>query len=86
MAVSPSTRAEMRHQLGLRGPIHIVPNGVQAVPASDMPRSPTPAIAVVTRLVPHKRLHLLVEAVPSLLRRWPDLRVDIVGTGPPGPS
>jgi len=36
----------------------------------------------VTRLVPHKRLNLLVEAVPALLARWPDLRVDIAGTGP----
>jgi len=39
-------------------------------------------VAVVTRLVPHKRLHLLVDAVPALLSRWPDLHVDIAGTGP----
>jgi glycosyltransferase involved in cell wall biosynthesis len=82
VAVSPSTRAEMRHQLGLRSPIHIVPNGVQALPASQAAPSPTPVIAVVTRLVPHKRLHLLVAAVPALLRRWPDLRVHIAGDGP----
>jgi hypothetical protein len=37
---------------------------------------------VVTRLVPHKQLHLLVEAVPALLTRWPDLRVEIAGAGP----
>ena len=82
IAVSPSTRAEMRHQLGFRGPVHIVPNGVDQLPPSSVRRSPAPAIAVVTRLVPHKRLHLLLEAVPDLLRRWPDLRVDIAGTGP----
>jgi glycosyltransferase involved in cell wall biosynthesis len=82
VAVSPSTRAEMRGQLGLRGPVHIVPNGIDPLPPSGQPRSETPAIAVVTRLVPHKRLHLLVEAVPDLLRRWPDLHVDIAGTGP----
>jgi glycosyltransferase involved in cell wall biosynthesis len=82
IAVSPSTRAEMRHQLGFRGPVHIVPNGVDQLPPSSVRRSPAPAIAVVTRLVPHKRLHLLVEAVPEILRRWPDLRVDIAGTGP----
>ena len=82
IAVSPSTRAEMRRQLGLRGPIHIVPNGVDPLPPSRVPRSPTPVIAVVTRLVPHKQLHLLVEAVPDLLGRWPDLHVDIAGTGP----
>jgi glycosyltransferase involved in cell wall biosynthesis len=82
VAVSPSTRAEMRHQLGLHGPIHIIPNGVNALPHGRLPRSPAPSIAVVTRLVPHKRLHLLVDAVPALLSRWPDLRVDIAGTGP----
>jgi glycosyltransferase involved in cell wall biosynthesis len=82
VAVSPSTRAEMRHQLGLHGPIHIVPNGVDALPPGRSPRSPAPSIAVVTRLVPHKRLHLLVDAVPALLSRWPDLHVDIAGTGP----
>ena len=81
VAVSPSTRAEMRRQLGFRGPVHIVPNGIDPLPASPAPRSPTPAIAVVTRLVPHKQLHLLVAAVPDLLGRWPDLRVDIAGTG-----
>jgi glycosyltransferase involved in cell wall biosynthesis len=36
----------------------------------------------VTRLVPHKQLHHLVRAVPELLRRWPELHVDIAGTGP----
>jgi glycosyltransferase involved in cell wall biosynthesis len=82
VAVSPSTRAEMRHQLRLREQVHIVPNGIDPLPPSSVPRSLAPAIAVVTRLVPHKRLHLLVAAVPDLLRRWPDLRVDIAGTGP----
>lgn len=82
VAVSPSTRAEMRQQLGITAPIHIVPNGVRAMPPSTVARSPTPEIAVVTRLVPHKRLHLLVEALPSLLRRWPDLHVYIAGDGP----
>ncbi len=82
VAVSTSTRAEMRRQLGLREPVHIVPNGIAALPSSRVARSASPAIAVVTRLVPHKQLHLLVQAVPGLLRRWPDLRVEIAGTGP----
>jgi len=81
VAVSPSTRAEMRHQLGLRRPIHIVPNGVDLRPASSTVRSTSPSIAVVTRIVPHKQLHLLVDAVPELLAQWPGLRVVIAGTG-----
>ena len=50
VAVSPSTRAEMRRQLGLREPVQIVPNGIASLPLSRPPRSPSPAIAVVTRL------------------------------------
>ena len=82
VAVSPSTRAEMRRQLSLREPVQIVPNGINSLPTSRPTCSPTPTIAVVTRLTPHKQLHHLVEAVPDLLRRWPDLHVDIAGTGP----
>ncbi len=82
VAVSPSTRAEMRQQLALREPISIVPNGIEPVPPGGRPGSSGPVIAVVTRLVPHKQLHLLVDAVPELLRRWPDLRVVIAGSGP----
>lgn len=82
VAVSPSTRAEMRGQLRLKRPVHIVPSAFNPLPDSSAQRSPTPTIAVVTRLVPHKQLHHLVEAVPELLRRWPDLHVDIAGTGP----
>lgn len=81
IAVSPSTRAEMRRALGLRGPVHIVPSGLDVPPSSSMERSSRPRIAVVTRLVPHKQLDHLVAIVPDLLLRWPDLRVDIAGTG-----
>jgi glycosyltransferase involved in cell wall biosynthesis len=82
VAVSPSTRAEMRRQLRFRGPISIIPNGIDPLPPGRGQRSPVPLIAVVTRLVPHKQLHLLVEAVPELLRRWPALQVEIAGSGP----
>jgi glycosyltransferase involved in cell wall biosynthesis len=82
VAVSPSTRAEMRNQLGFRMPIHIIPNGIDSLPLGRVPRSQAPVIAVVTRLVPHKQLDHLVAAVPELLGRWPDLRVVIAGAGP----
>ncbi len=82
VAVSPSTRAEMRHELRIRRPIHVVPNGVDVLPPSHRPRSPEPSIALVTRIVPHKQLHLLVDVVPGLLRLWPGLKVHIAGAGP----
>jgi glycosyltransferase involved in cell wall biosynthesis len=80
IAVSPSTRAGVRLRLGLRGPIHIVPNGIEALGAERC-RSVQPTIAIVTRLVPHKRLHLLVQAIADLRERWPDLHLHIGGRG-----
>lgn len=81
VAVSPSSREAMRSQLGFRNPIFVVPNGSPRPLGVRAPRSATPAIAVVSRLTPQKRVHLLVEAVPELLRRFPGLRVDIAGSG-----
>ncbi|MBL7495411.1 glycosyltransferase family 4 protein [Frankia sp. CNm7] len=83
-AVSPSTRDEARAVLRLPGPRFLVPNGVTA-PAGDAPvppRAASPTIVCVGRLVPHKRLHLLLEAIPALAARHPGLVVHLVGSGP----
>lgn len=84
VTVSPSTRRDVRRQLRLRGPIHVVPNGLVEPTVDEPPveRSRTPRIAVTSRLVSHKRFDLLLEALPALLVHWPDLRVDIAGDGP----
>ncbi|MEU8530702.1 glycosyltransferase family 4 protein [Streptomyces sp. NPDC048629] len=86
VVVSPSTREGARRELGFPNPIHIVPNGAPrpAAPADarDLPpRSLTPAVTVISRLVPHKRVDLLVRAVPALRRAYPGIRVDIAGDG-----
>jgi glycosyltransferase involved in cell wall biosynthesis len=82
-AVSPSTRAEAREVLGLAGPRHLVPNGVTPAPTGPRPEpAGAPAIVCVGRLVPHKRLHLLLDAVATLRARWPSLEVHLVGDGP----
>jgi glycosyltransferase involved in cell wall biosynthesis len=82
-AVSPSTRDEALSVLGLTGPRYLVPNGVTAGrPAAGATVSVTPTIVCVGRLVPHKRLHLLIEALPTLVARHPGLVVHLVGDGP----
>ncbi|MFE0698879.1 glycosyltransferase family 4 protein [Streptomyces sp. NPDC058872] len=84
VVVSPSTREGARRELGFGNPIHIVPNGRPAT-GSTAPvgrRSATPALTVVSRLVPQKRVDLVLRAVPALLRRHPELRVDLCGDGP----
>ena len=81
VVVSPSTRQEVRRRLGFTNPIYLVPNGAPAAPTSSAPRTASPSIAVVNRLVPHKQFDLLLRALPSVARRWPDLHVDIAGNG-----
>jgi glycosyltransferase involved in cell wall biosynthesis len=86
IAVSPGTRADVRRRLGLRGPIFVVPNGVRVPESQRLPaRSLTPSIVYLGRLVPHKRLPLLLRAAAELRTRWPDLTVDLVGDGPARP-
>jgi glycosyltransferase involved in cell wall biosynthesis len=81
VAVSPSTRAQMRQQLRFRGHVHIVPCGITVPKAVSFQKSGRPSIAVVTRLVPHKRFDHLIAAVPELLGKWPELRVVVAGDG-----
>ncbi|MCO1660266.1 glycosyltransferase family 4 protein [Pseudonocardia humida] len=82
VAVSPSTREGVRRRLRLRGPIHVVPNGIDTTPPIRSPRDPEPTIAVVSRLVPHKRVDLLLGQLVPVAAAIPRLRVDIVGDGP----
>ncbi|MCA2225460.1 glycosyltransferase family 4 protein [Nonomuraea aurantiaca] len=82
VAVSPSTVSAMRERLGWVGPIHIVPNGVNISTDGDFPRSRTPRLVCVGRLVAHKRVDLLLDAVGQLRKQWPDLTVDVIGRGP----
>ncbi|QKW09734.1 glycosyltransferase family 4 protein [Streptomyces sp. NA04227] len=86
VVVSPSTLEGTRRELGFHNPIYIVPNGSPPAATSDnpasTPRSDTPTLAVVSRLMPQKRIDLLVRAMPQLACRIPDLRLDIAGEGP----
>jgi glycosyltransferase involved in cell wall biosynthesis len=81
-AVSPSTRYELRRRLGFTGPIYVVPNGQMVPPAGQRTRAPDPTVVVVTRLVPHKRIDLLLSHVANVVSEMPQLRVEIVGDGP----
>ena len=82
VAVSPSTVEAMRARLRWRGPVYVVPNGNSAAPAELPPRSATPTIVCLGRLVPQKRVDRLVDAVAQLRTRIPDLRLHVIGGGP----
>ncbi|TDC82788.1 glycosyltransferase family 4 protein [Actinomadura sp. 7K507] len=88
VVVSPSTLRAVRERLGWTGPAHVVPNGTAiAEPAGVVPEpAGAPDLVCVTRLVPHKRLDLLLDLAQRLARDRPGLRLHIVGDGPEASS
>ena len=63
--------------------IAVVRNGLDEAPAATLsaPRSRTPRVAVLSRLVPHKQIEDALDAVAALRADIPDLHLDIVGGG-----
>ncbi|MDP9168374.1 MAG: glycosyltransferase family 4 protein [Actinomycetota bacterium] len=63
--------------------VAVVRNGLDQAPAETLtlPRSSTPRVAVLSRLVPHKQIEDVLDAVAELLPRTPELRLDVVGGG-----
>jgi len=83
VAVSGSSKAELV-SLGLRGRcVHVIHNGVDlpGLGQSIVEKTEHPSICYVGRIKRYKRLGLLVDAVPELLRSFPGLKVDICGDG-----
>ena len=85
VAVSPSTRRGVRRRLGLKGDIVVIPPGSDAA-VSSLPgirgRSSTPRIVSVGRLVPHKGMQSVIEAIPSVMSELPEVELHVVGDGP----
>jgi glycosyltransferase involved in cell wall biosynthesis len=86
--VSPSTLRAVRERLGWTGPAHVVPNGTAVAEPGGDPAEPAgdPDLVCVTRLVPHKRLDLLLDLARRLAESRPGLRLHIVGDGPEAPA
>lgn len=63
--------------------IAVVRNGLDEAPVQtlDAPRSTTPRVAVLSRLVPHKQIEDALEAVAALRPRMPDVHLDVLGGG-----
>ena len=81
VAVSDKTREELG-ELGVQpSRVHVIHNGIEQAPGLDIARSEHPHIAVVGRLVPHKRVEHVLRAAAILRRRHPDLRISVVGDG-----
>jgi glycosyltransferase involved in cell wall biosynthesis len=63
--------------------IAVVGNGLDEAPAHTLtePRSSTPRVAVLSRLVPHKQLEHALDAVALLRPKLPELHLDVIGAG-----
>ncbi len=61
--------------------IRVIYNGTPEMPASRAGRSRTPRVVVLGRLVPHKRVEIVLQTVADLRASFPDLIVDVVGEG-----
>jgi glycosyltransferase involved in cell wall biosynthesis len=84
LAVSESTRREMREQLGWQGPVQILQNGAfLPVPGAVRSEDKDPhRVLVLGRLVAHKRVGLVIRAFARLAATRPELHLDICGRGP----
>lgn len=81
IAVSQATRGELV-EIGVDGDrIAVVHNGTEPAPLVDERRTPYPSLCVVGRLVPHKQVEHVVDAVVALRDEHPDLRVTVAGAG-----
>ncbi|WP_232675883.1 glycosyltransferase family 4 protein [Nocardioides sp. R-C-SC26] len=85
VAVSESTRREMQGQLGWTGEIELLANGADVPSTSTGPIARSTSadrLVVLGRLVPHKRVDLVLRAVRDLAAERPDLQLDVCGKGP----
>lgn len=81
VAVSQSTFQDLVGLGVRRESLTVIRNGTPPLPVPQLPRSETPLIAVLSRLVPHKRIEHAVEVVASLCNEFPGLRLVLIGDG-----
>ena len=82
ITVSQSSKADLV-RLGIDPErISVVCNGIDVPhPSRLRPRSPTPRICVLGRLVPHKQVEHALRLMARLHPGMPDLRLDVIGAG-----
>jgi len=81
VTISDATGREMSEQGIDAGRITLVPVGTEPIVQVDTPRSPTPRLVTLGRLVPHKQVEHSLEILARLSDRWPDLTLAVVGEG-----
>ena len=83
LAVSQLTASRLRRLGGFRLPIAVIPNGVDTQHIATVPaESPAYDVIYVGRLLAHKRVDMLLDAVAGLSGNHSGPKCLIVGTGP----
>jgi len=81
LTVSESTKRDLR-RLGVATDIDVIYNGIDVPhPTRRYPRSASPRICCVSRLVPHKQIEHALSVMAELRNHVPGLELDIVGDG-----
>jgi glycosyltransferase involved in cell wall biosynthesis len=83
IAASPQTADRLREFTRGRVPIVVAPNGIDLAIVDEIEAAGDPAdVVVVGRLLPHKRIDLLLEALAILKEEGRPVSARIVGGGP----
>lgn len=83
VAASPQTAHRLRMSLGRGASISVVPNGIDLdIVENALPDSVPMDIAVVCRLMPHKRVGMLLETVALLHAQGTPVTCRVIGNGP----
>jgi len=81
VAVSEVTKAELATMGVAPERTDVVYNGTPEPLPPAVGRSDGPRVVVLGRVVPHKRVEIVLRAVAELRRQWPTLRCDVAGDG-----
>jgi glycosyltransferase involved in cell wall biosynthesis len=83
IAASPQTAQRLRMSLGDRASISVVPNGIDLAEVANAHPDPAPVdVAVVGRLMAHKRVDMLLEALALLHAEGMTVTCRVIGDGP----
>lgn len=83
IAASPQTADRIRARLGDNARVTVAPNGVDIATIDGVPAPGAgPDVIVVGRLLDHKRVDLVLDAMAELRNRGVDLTCAVVGSGP----
>lgn len=83
IAVSDQTASALRHQLHYHGPLTVAANGIDYEAIANVTAATEKSdVVFVGRLIAHKNVPMLIEAVSILQAKYPHLQVKIMGDGP----